>query len=450
MKETTKFLRKKVLVLGLAKSGVSAASLLHKLGAFVTVNDKKPISENPEAQGLLEQGIKVICGDHPIELLDEGFQYIVKNPGIPYSNPLVKGALEKGIPVITEVELAYLVSEAPFVGITGTNGKTTTTTLIYEMLKKGGSHPLIAGNIGTVASGVAQEATKENTIVIELSSFQLMGIEEFKPQIAVITNLYDAHLDYHSSKEEYASAKANITINQSEEDYLVFNYDQDDVVALTRRSKAILIPFSTEHKVENGAYLEGGFIMFQGEPVMSVSEVALPGKHNLENILAAVAVCKLKGVSNEAIHHVLTSFHGVKHRLQYVATIQNRKFYNDSKATNILAATKALTSFDGPVILLAGGLDRGNEFDELKPALKHVKALVTFGQTAEKIERVAKEVGITQIKRVDNVKEAVPVAFGLSEEGDTILLSPACASWDQYKTFEVRGDIFMEAVHKLK
>ncbi|MFJ7677647.1 UDP-N-acetylmuramoyl-L-alanine--D-glutamate ligase [Peribacillus sp. NPDC097198] len=450
MKETEKYSEKKVLVLGLAKSGVTAASLLHKLGAFVTVNDMKPLSENPEAQGLLEQGIKVICGSHPIELLDEGFEFIVKNPGIPYSNPLVKGALEKGIPVITEVELAYQISEAPFLGITGTNGKTTTTTLIFEMMQAGKKSPLIAGNIGTVASGVAEKATAADTIVIELSSFQLMGIEEFRPEISIVTNLYDAHLDYHSSKQEYAEAKAAIARNQTASDFMIFNADQVDVKNMTKKTKAELVPFSTEVKHENGAYVEDGAVYFRGEKVIAVSDIALPGIHNLENVLAAISAVKLKGVSNEAIHTVLTTFGGVEHRLQYVATIEKRKFYNDSKATNILAASKALTSFTEPVILLAGGLDRGNEFDELKPAMKHVKAVITFGETAEKIERIAKELGITHIKRVDNVVKAVPVAFDLSNEGDCILLSPACASWDQYKTFEQRGDMFMEAVHKLK
>ena len=450
MKETTKYLQKKVLVLGLAKSGVSAASLLNKLGAFVTVNDIKPLSENPQAQGLLEQGIKVICGSHPIELLDEGFELIVKNPGIPYHNPLIKGALEKGIPVITEVELAYQISEAPFVGITGTNGKTTTTTLIFEMLKAGDKSPLIAGNIGTVASGVAEAAKAEDTIVIELSSFQLMGIEEFRPEIAMVTNLYDAHLDYHGTRAEYAEAKHAITKNQTAADFFIYNADQEDVRKMADQSAANLVPFSATTKYENGAYVEEGAIYFRGEKVIEISDIALPGKHNLENILAAVSAVKLKGTSNEAIREVLTSFHGVEHRLQYVATIDRRKFYNDSKATNILAASKALTSFNAPVILLAGGLDRGNEFDELKPSMKNVKAVITFGQTAEKIERVAKEIGITTIKRVDNVVTAVPVAFDLSDEGDCILLSPACASWDQYKTFEQRGDMFIEAVHKLK
>ncbi|MBL5767863.1 UDP-N-acetylmuramoyl-L-alanine--D-glutamate ligase [Heyndrickxia sporothermodurans] len=451
MKKTNQYQHKKILVLGLAKSGVSAASLLHSLGAFVTVNDFKPLDENPEAQGLLEQGIKVICGSHPIELLDEGFELIVKNPGIPYTNPLVAGAIDRGIPVITEVELAYQVSDAPIVGITGTNGKTTTTTLIFNMLQADKEfHPLIAGNIGTVASEVAQKATEDNQMVVELSSFQLMGIQSFKPHIAVITNIYEAHLDYHGTKQEYAKAKANITKNQSEEDYLIVNADQDELIELISFSKAKLIPFSTTTNLANGSSIINGMVSFLGEEIMPKSDITLPGDHNLENILAAVAAAKLLGVSNQAIRKVLTTFKGVKHRTQFVDEISGRRFFNDSKATNILAAQSALNAFNEPVILLAGGLDRGNGFDELIPAMKNVKAMITFGQTASKLEEVAQKAGIEIIKRVDNVEKAVPVAFDLSNPGDVILLSPACASWDQYKTFEVRGDIFIDAVHKLK
>lgn len=450
MKQIESYCHKKVLVLGLAKSGVTAASLLHKLGAFVTVNDKKPLSENPEAQGLLEQGIKVICGEHPVDLLEEGFELIVKNPGIPYTNPIIEGAVEKGIPVITEVELAFQISDAPFIGITGTNGKTTTTTLVFEMLNEGNKLPLIAGNIGTVASGVAQEAEKENTIVIELSSFQLMGIETFNPKIAIVTNIYDAHLDYHGTRKEYISAKANITKNQTESEYLIVNADQEDTLAIAAGSKATIVPFSTKKVLAKGACIEDGFICFNGEKVMKVNEIALPGNHNLENILSAMAAAKLSGVENSAIQQVLRAFTGVRHRLQYVGEIEGRKFYNDSKATNILATVNALAAFQTPVILLAGGLDRGNEFDELIPYLNNVKALVTFGQTAPKIERVGREAGIKLMERVDNVEEAVPAAFRYSNPGDVILLSPACASWDQYKSFEVRGDIFINEVHKLK
>jgi len=449
LKQIESYQHKKILVLGLAKSGVTAAALLHKLGAFVTVNDKKPLSENPEAQGLLEQGIKVICGDHPIELLDEGFELIVKNPGIPYYNPMIEGAIEKGIPVITEVELAYEVSEAPFIGITGTNGKTTTTTLVYEMLHQGEKQPLIAGNIGTVASGVAQAATKENTIVIELSSFQLMGIETFNPKIAIITNLYDAHLDYHGTRKDYIAAKANITKNQTELEYLIVNADQEETLEIARHSKASIIPFSTKRELVEGAYIKNGWIMFNHEKVMEISEIALPGVHNLENILSAMAAAKLSGVGNRAIQEVLRTFTGVRHRLQYVADVNGRRLFNDSKATNILATINALAAFESPIILLAGGLDRGNEFDELLPYLNHVKALVTFGQTAPKLERVGAQAGIKKITRVDNVEKAVPEAYRNSESGDIILLSPACASWDQYKSFEIRGDIFIEAVHKL-
>ncbi len=449
MKKITKFKHKKVLVLGLAKSGVSAASLLHKLEAFVTVNDQKPLAENHEAQGLLQEGIKVICGSHPIELLDEGFEYVVKNPGIPYHNPLIKRAVEKGIPVFTEVELAYLVSEAEMIGITGTNGKTTTTTLLYEILNEGGQRPLIAGNIGTVASEVAQTAAKDEKMVVELSSFQLMGIQEFSPHIAIITNLYEAHLDYHGDLGEYWHAKANITKNQSEDDYLIINHDQDHLVKTVGFTKASIIPFSTTQEVEGGAYIKADGIYFKKERIGDLSSVVLPGAHNLENILCAVAAAKLYGVSNESIMSVLGTFAGVKHRTQFVKEVNGRKFYNDSKATNTLATKSALNAFNTPTILLAGGLDRGNGFDDLIPHLKNVKTLITFGETADKLQQTGEKAGIQTILRVDNVEKAVPAAFENSEEGDVILLSPACASWDQYRTFEERGDIFIKAVHTL-
>ncbi|MBM7586740.1 UDP-N-acetylmuramoylalanine--D-glutamate ligase [Bacillus pakistanensis] len=449
MKKIKTYEHKKILVLGLAKSGVSAATLLHRLGAFVTVNDYKPLHENPEAQGLLQQGIKVICGEHPIELLDEGFQIIVKNPGIPYSNPMIQKAVEKGIPIITEVELAYQVSEASIIGITGTNGKTTTTTLICEMLEKGSKNPLIAGNIGTVASEVAQTATPEHNMVIELSSFQLMGINEFRPHIAILTNLYDAHLDYHGTREEYALAKANITKNQTEDDYLIVNGDQPHLINLIQASNAQKIYFSTKKIVENGVYIENDEVKYLDESIISVKDIVLPGAHNLENILSAIAAAKLSGVSNEAIKEVLSTFQGVKHRTQFVKSSRGRKFYNDSKATNTLATKSALSAFEQPIILLAGGLDRGNDFDDLIPYLHNVKAIITFGETSEKLLETAQKAGIDRRIPVDNVESAVPVAFELSNEGDIILLSPACASWDQYRTFEERGDIFIEAVHKL-
>lgn len=436
-------------MLGLAKSGVTAASLLHKLDAFVTVNDQKPLSENPAAQGLLQEGIKVITGSHPIELMDEGFQYVIKNPGIPYTNPLIQKALEKGIPVLTEVELAYLISEADMIGITGTNGKTTTTTLLFEMLADGGRNPLIAGNIGTVASEVAQEAGPHNKMVVELSSFQLMGIEDFRPHIAIITNLYEAHLDYHGSLHDYWQAKVNITKNQTEDDFLIINDDQTHLIEAVAHTKAQVVPFSTTKEVLDGAYIKEDAIYFKDEFIVSLDDIVLPGAHNLENILSAVAACKLYDVPNESIRKVLSVFAGVKHRTQFVKEVEGRKFYNDSKATNSLATKSALNAFAGPTILLAGGLDRGNDFDDLIPYMKNVSTLIVFGETAQKLAETGRKAGIKSIITVDNVEKAVPVAYEHSRAGDVVLLSPACASWDQYRTFEERGDMFIDAVHML-
>ncbi|MEK4629648.1 MAG: UDP-N-acetylmuramoyl-L-alanine--D-glutamate ligase [Solibacillus sp.] len=440
---------KKVLVLGLARSGVAAAELLHKLGAFVTVNDAKPFDANPEAQELLSKGITVICGRHPEDLLDEGFELVVKNPGIPYSNPIIADALEKSIPVITEMELAYLVSEAPFIGITGSNGKTTTTTLVFEMLEAAKKQPLIAGNIGTVACGVAAEATKDQIIVTELSSFQLMGTRTFKPKIAILTNLYEAHLDYHGTFEEYAEAKFGVTRNQTNEDYFIYNADQEVVRGYAEQSNAQLIPFSTKGKAQQGISADDENIYWQGEAILNRSEIVLPGKHNLENILCAVAASLLQNCPIDAIKQILSTFAGVRHRTQFVREWQGRKIYNDSKATNVLATKSALAAFSQPIVLLAGGLDRGHSFEELREEMKTVKAVVAFGETALRFIEFAKSCGITNIVRAIDVEDAVGYAAKLSDVGDVILLSPACASWDQHTSFEIRGDLFIDRVMKL-
>ena len=453
MKKISTYENKKVLVLGLAKSGVSAAKLLHELGALVTVNDGKPFDENPEAQELLSLGIKVITGSHPIELLDEEFSLMVKNPGIPYSHPLVAKAQEMGIPVITEVELAYEVAECPIIGITGTNGKTTTTTMTGLLLNAGADQGIarLAGNIGYPASGVAQEAKSEDKIVMELSSFQLMGITDFRPHIAVITNIYEAHIDYHGTRKEYVKAKWNLQKNMTEKDYLILNWNQSELQELAQRTKARVLPFSTKEVLEDGVYADDYSIYYKKEKIMEISELGVPGKHNVENALAAISVAKLYGISNEAIRETLHFFHGVPHRTQYVGEIQGRKFYNDSKATNILATKMALSGFEtSKVVLLAGGLDRGNTFDELIPSLKGIKAMVVFGQTKEKLVDAGKKAGIETIVTADSVEQAVPLALENSTDGDVVLLSPANASWDQYPNFETRGNRFMEAVNRLK
>ncbi|OTN88058.1 UDP-N-acetylmuramoylalanine-D-glutamate ligase [Enterococcus sp. 7E2_DIV0204] len=452
MKKITDYENKKVLVLGLAKSGVSAAKLLHELGAFVTVNDFKQFDQNPEAQDLLTLGIRVVTGGHPIELLDEDFSLIVKNPGIPYTNPLVEKAISLNLPVLTEVELAYQIAECPIIGITGTNGKTTTTTMIGLLLNADrlAGTARLAGNIGYPASEVAEEASIADDIIMELSSFQLMGIKTFRPQIAVITNIYEAHLDYHGSREEYVKAKWAIQENMQENDYIVLNWNQEELQELSKTTKAAIIPFSTKEKV-TGAYLADGQLYYKDEAIMKADELGVPGSHNIENALAAIAVAKLKGVSNEVIRQTLMIFTGVPHRTQYVGELAGRKFYNDSKATNILATEMALSGFDhSSLILLAGGLDRGNSFDELVPSLKGLKAIVLFGETKDKLHKAAIAAGIQTIQLTENVQTAVSEAYDFSEKDDTILLSPACASWDQYPNFELRGEAFIQAIHQLK
>ena len=449
MKHITNFANKKVLVLGLAKSGESAARLLDKLGAIVTVNDGKPFEENPAAQSLLEEGIKVVTGGHPLELLDEEFELMVKNPGIRYDNPMVKKALEKKIPVITEVELAYLISDAPIIGITGSNGKTTTTTMIAEVLTAGGQNGLLSGNIGFPASQVATTATKNDTLVMELSSFQLMGIETFHPKIAVITNLMPTHIDYHGSFEEYVAAKWNIQNNMTKTDFLVLNFNQTLAKELAAKTQATVVPFSTKERVD-GAYLEGNVLMFRGEAIMAADELGVPGSHNVENALATIAVAKLRGIENQVIKETLAGFGGVKHRLQYVGEMNHVKFYNDSKSTNILATQKALSGFENSkVILIAGGLDRGNEFDELIPDIQGLKKMIILGESAARIKRAAAKADISYIDATD-VKDATRKAFAEAQAGDIVLLSPANASWDMYPNFEVRGDEFITTFEELK
>ena len=449
MKELPQVHQKKVLVLGLAKSGFIAARLLHKLGAFVTVNDAKPFEENPEAQELLNSGVTVICGRHPEGLLEEGFELVVKNPGIPYTNSVIQTAIEKGIPVWTEIELAYLISEAPFIGITGSNGKTTTTTLLFHMLNQDKKKPLIAGNIGTVASGVAEKATSKNVIVTELSSFQLKGTVTFRPRIAIITNLYEAHLDYHGSVEDYTASKLKVTQNQTNEDYFIYNTDQPALAAYAAKSKAQLIPFTLKGRSEKSISADEQYIYWQGEVLIERSKIMLGGQHNLENILAATAAALLWGGTKETITRVLTSFTGVKHRSQFVVNWKGRKFYNDSKATNALATKSALEAFPGKIILLAGGLERNHSFEELRPYMDRVKMLVVFGETADRLSDFAADCGVRSIVKVGGMLGAVEEAVNHSETGDTVLLSPACASWDQYKNFEIRGDAFIEAVKQV-
>src|SRR5699024_7508711 len=396
-----------------------------------------------------QMGAEVIVGSHPLSVLDD-IDLIIKNPGIPYTNPVLEEAEKRKIPIVTEIELASYFARDSIIGITGSNGKTTTTMLIGEMLSKDNHAAKVAGNIGVVATDIATTLKKDEEMVLELSSFQLQGTINFKPKIAVLLNIFEAHLDYHQTFENYTNAKSKIFKNQTSGDYLVYNADEPTVSEAVKDVDSIKVPFSTSKKLENGAWIMEDGLYFKNEKIIDIHDILLVGKHNIENILAAISTVKLLNISNKAIREVLTTFTGVKHRLQYVESINGRLFYNDSKATNILATEKAITSFQQPIILLAGGLDRGNSFSELKNSLDHVRAIVVFGETANKLKETAQEANIPIIKNAENVKDAAKIAYQISNEGDVILLSPACASWDQYRTFEERGDMFIQAVHTLK
>ena len=449
MKNIEQFIGKRVLVVGLAKSGLATAGLLRRLGAEVVVNDAKPLEGNEEAAELQAQGVEVIGGGHPSDLLKRGFDFIVKSPGIPYSNPLIAKAVAANSTIWTEIELAGIISEAPIIAITGSNGKTTTTTLLYHMLNIGKKKPLIAGNIGTVACTVAEEAKSDEVMVLEASSFQLAGTENFKPKIAIFTNLYEAHLDYHGSIDEYLEAKLQVARNQTMDDFLIYNDEQEVVSRSVEFLPSQKVPFSVEGKKTTGISADEEWIYWLGEPFIETRIIKLPGRHNLENILAATAAAILSGCEKSAIENVLSSFTGVRHRMQYVRELKGRTVYNDSKATNTLATKSALSSFRTPIVLIAGGLERGHSFEELRPYMANVRVVVAIGETAQRFTEFATSCGVSQTFIASTMPDAVQIAYESSAEDDVILLSPSCASWDQYPNFEIRGDQFIEAVMKL-
>ncbi|MEF2964671.1 UDP-N-acetylmuramoyl-L-alanine--D-glutamate ligase [Paenibacillus sp. M1] len=474
MKHPDEYRGRQTVVLGLAKSGVQVAKTLHRSGAVVTVNDRKTREECPEASELEALGISVVCGGHPEGLIHPGVELVVKNPGIPYSAPPVAKALELGIDVVTEVEVAYRIAKAPIIGITGSNGKTTTTTWIGKMLEAAGLAPIVAGNIGTPLCAAAEEAEQGNVLVAELSSFQLKGTEAFRPSVAVLLNVAETHLDYHGTMEDYVSSKAKLFANQTEGDTAVINWDDPVCRELVPYIKARLLPFSmTEELRTAGVYVQPAYVpnvqdgleryvVYRNEAgaehrIVKTSEIGLPGRFNVENALAAVAASVAAGAAPESLAGPLRSFRGVEHRLEFVAVKRGVAYYNNSKATNSKATVMALGALDKPVVLLAGGLDRGSDYMELLPVIKEkVKAVVAIGQTKEKIGRVAELAGLSDIVLVDTVdsaaetlRTAISQAASLAEDGDIVLLSPACASWDMFSSYEERGRIFKEAVHTL-
>lgn len=448
--ESSMYKNKHVLIVGLAKSGMSAARLLHRLGAHVTVNNGASSEGSVEEEELKRLGIPLHSGGHPLSLLEEKVDMVVKNPGIRYDLPLLERAAEMNIPVITEMEIAGHLCEGTMIAITGSNGKTTTSSLLHALFEQSGKTSYLAGNIGTVACEVAEKVKKDEFMVTEVSSFQLKGSPSFKPHIGIILNIFDAHLDYHGSKEDYIASKGKMFSSLTEDDYALYNADDVEVTALAEQSNAVLFPFSTAKVLTEGACIKDGWMMFNNEPVMEMSSASLPGRHNHENMLAAAAAAMLSGVSSEVVKKVLTTFQGIKHRLQYVGDVNGVRVYNDSKATNILSTQKAVEAFSDPVVLIAGGLDRGNEFDSLESTFAGLKALVAYGETKHKLADTAEKAGLNIVKIVDTLEEAAAAAANIAEPGGVLLLSPACASWDQFKTFEQRGDLFIQEINKQK
>ena len=443
------FKNKKIFILGFARSGYEAAKLLAKRGNEIVLNDMKIEQDKNRMEELEDLGVKIVLGEHPDDLLDESFDYLIKNPGVPVEHKYVLKANDLGIEVINEVEMAYrlMPKDVKMVGITGTNGKTTTTTLIYQMLVKDGKRAHLTGNIGYPLCSFLEKLEKDDIIVMETSCQQLVNLTEFNPDIAVMTNLSEAHIDFLKTYENYKAVKTKIFQNHNEKNIAVLNIENEDVLEMTKNIKSTVKYFSSNKEI-NGSYIKDDAIYYYDEKIVDLSDIKLIGKHNYENIMAAIMVVKELGVSNESIVSLLKEFGGVEHRIEYVRELNKRRFYNDSKATNIKATQIALSSFKTPVVLLLGGMERGQDFNELKEYLSCVKLIVTYGECKKRIEEFANSLSI-DVKVVDFLENAVNVAYEFSVEGDTILLSPAAASWDQYKCFEDRGNEFKKVVNDL-
>jgi UDP-N-acetylmuramoylalanine--D-glutamate ligase len=442
---------KRVLVVGLGKSGVASALFLKAHGARVTVSDTKSGDElRNEIPVLLDHGITVETGGHG-ERTFRGQDLIVVSPGVPVDAEQLVQARALGESVIGEIELAAQFLPGPLVAITGSNGKTTTTTLTGEILNAGGLPTLVGGNIGTPAISLAEFAKRETVIVLEVSSFQLETIQSFRPKVAVVLNVTPDHLDRHRTLDAYVNAKARIFENQQASDFAVLNLDDPTCVAMGPRTRAQVFWFSRQKEVPLGACVRDGMIIFRdgtGErPVLPVAEIPLKGLHNLENVLAAVSAGALMGCAPEKIRQAVREFKAVEHRLEFVATIRGVDYYNDSKATNVDATIKALESFPANIHLILGGKDKGSNYTVLNELLqKRVKRVYTIGAAAEKIESQIKGVEVVHAETLEN---ALRKANAVAEAGDVVLLAPACASFDQFKNYEQRGRAFKEIVRAL-
>ncbi|HBV67600.1 MAG TPA: UDP-N-acetylmuramoyl-L-alanine--D-glutamate ligase [Clostridiales bacterium] len=444
---------KNILVIGLGVSGVACIKGLAMLGAKISVYDESKKKASEMADELKEIEAEYFFGDDEIKAINmENLDFAIKSPGIKYEVPIVQELLKKNIRVISDIEAAYKVTEASIVSITGTNGKTTTTTLIGEIVKESGNSCRVTGNIGSGMFYDGLNSCKDDVLVAEVSSFQLAGTYEYKPFISVITNITPDHLDYHGTLDSYTEAKFKNVVNQDENDYAVLNYEDETIRSFADKIKAKKIFFSSERILEEGIYLKDGKMMFKydglDEFIINADDIFIPGKHNLENAMAAAGASLALGIKSEIISHVLKEFKGVEHRLEYCGEYGGVKFYNDSKGTNPDASIKAVQGIEKPIILIAGGYDKKSPYDDFIKAFDgKVKAMVLLGQTAQDIEVCARKYGFTNIYHVKNMDEAVKKCFVLSENGDSVVLSPACASWGMYPNYEVRGRDFKERVN---
>jgi UDP-N-acetylmuramoylalanine--D-glutamate ligase len=441
---------KRVLVVGLGKSGLAAARFLKERGARVTVSDARPATLIAELPTLLDEGFMVEAGSHGL-LTFRRQDLIVVSPGVPSTVPELMQVRAMGMRVIGELELGAEYLQGEVVAITGSNGKTTTTTLVGEILKASGRPTLVGGNIGRPVTEMAAESSAETWSVLEVSSFQLETVESFKPRIAVVLNITPDHLDRHGTFEKYVAAKARVTEFQTAEDYLVLNAEDVKAQGVAAKTKAQIYWFSAKRQIKQGAFVHGETIFFTAkeggkpEPVMPVAEIPLAGAHNVENVAAAVCVAKLAGVENVVIRAAVAAFTAVEHRLEFVRELDGVRYYNDSKATNVDATVKAVEAFAGGVHLILGGKDKDSDYTVMAGLLRErVKTVITIGSAAEKIEREL--AGVTKIERAGTMQAAVPLAKSLASAGDTVLLAPACASFDQFKNYEERGRVFKDLV----
>lgn len=435
---------KKILILGMARSGYAVAKLLSKVAKDILITDVKDQNKD-HVEELLNKGIHFVKTDQAELLLDKSFDYLIKNPGIRKDHPCVQKAKELGLPVINEIEVSYhfLPNSVKIIGITGSNGKTTTTTMIYEVLKRAGLPVHLAGNIGLPLSEIVLNINKNEYLVMEISDHQLVDMYDFKTDISVLTNLSEVHLDFHKNYDVYKSVKKKIFAHHTERDLAILNADNHDVINLTKDIVSDKKYFSSFHKRDS--YIDGDYIYLHGEKKIDIRNIKIKGLHNYENIMCLLLVCEKLNIKDSIIIEFLQKFSGVEHRLEFVLEKEGKSFYNDSKSTNVQSTITALRSFENPVILLLGGLDRGHSFDSLRLYMKGVKCIVCFGQTKDRIIDFAKQ-NKKEVFSFEDLESATKKACSLASSGDIVLLSPACASWDQFSKFEDRGDLFKKTV----